>query len=350
MSTRISSLTPGYVSGNLSVFPETLDNKSTLYNVTNNAITKLKQTLTFNTKVIIVESTEGFPDEGMLRIGQEPGPELAGEFELVFYESKTSNTFRGVQRGFNGSKQSTWYVGKTFITRPVMADDHNAVKDAIVQIEDNLGLKTLPVATSLNGILEQQEVKFLAPKPVFRAFPTLGPPPLTVRFQNFTTGHVVRNFWDFGDGSTSVERSPEHTYINEGKYSVKLNIITSTGAQGIANKIDYIEVNQDESIPFMYVDSITSAYSVYTASLMTSQGNPTTPKDFLFVDQTDGDIVQRNWIFGDGETYTENDPDIHTVNHIYDNPNSEGYVVSCIIIFSNGKTKRVELKDQLIVL
>ncbi len=350
MITRISSLDAGYVAGDLSVYPEALDNKSTLYDVTNNAITKSSQTLTFNAKTLIVESTEGFPNEGMLRIGQAPGPEMVGEYELVFYNSKTENTFRDLQRGFNGSKQSTWYVGNTYVTRPVMADDHNAVKDAIIQIETNLGLKDNPAEDSLNGILNQQEVKFLAPKPVFRAFPTIGPPPLKVRFQNFTTGHVVRNFWDFGDGSTSVERSPEHVYVNEGKYSVKLNIITSTGAQGIANKTDYIEVNQDESIPFMYVESITEPYSVFTATLRTNQGNPTSPKDFLFVDQTDGDIVQRNWIFGDGETYTENDPDIHTVNHIYDNPNLDGYVVSCIIIFSNGQTKRVELKDKLIVL
>ena len=82
MANRISSLDAGYVPGTLSVFPEALDNKSTLYDITNNAVTKLKQTLTFNTKVIIVDSTEGFPNEGTLRIGQEPGPELAGEFEL----------------------------------------------------------------------------------------------------------------------------------------------------------------------------------------------------------------------------------------------------------------------------
>jgi len=348
MADKISSLDIGYQTGDLSIYPEAIDNKSTLHEAKNNAKTKLKQTLTFNTKIIIVDSTEGFPDEGLLRIGHDEG--IAGEYELVSYTLKTENTFRSVKRGFGGSKQNTWYVGDIYVTAAVMAEHHNAVKDAVIQIEQNLGLETSPTAESLNGILKEQEVRFLAPKPIFRAFPTVGPPPLTVRFQNFTTGHIVRNFWDFGDGTTSVDRSPEHTYFNEGEYTVKLNVITSTGAQGIATKTDYVVVSEDEALPFMYVDSISAPYSVYTATILTGQGDPTSPKDFLFVDQTDGDIVQRNWIFGDGETLTQNDPDVHTANHIYTEPNPNGYSVSCIIIFSNGRTKRVELKDKLIVL
>lgn len=348
MSDRISSLDLGYQTGDLSIFPEAIDNKSTLYEAKNNAKTKLKQTLTFNTKVVIVESTEGFPDEGLLRIGHDEG--IEGEYELMAYSLKTENTFRNVRRGFGGSKQNTWYVDGIYVTSAVMAEHHNAIKDAIIKIEQDLGTADTPSTTSLNGILKEQEVRFLAPKPIFRAFPTVGPPPLKVRFQNFTTGHIVRNFWDFGDGTTSVERNPEHTYFNEGQFTVKLNVITSTGAQGIATKTDYVIVSQDEALPFMYVDSISAPYSVLTATTLTEQGNPTSPKNFLFVDQTDGDIVQRNWIFGDGNVFTENDPDIHTINHIYDNPNTEGYVVSCIIIFSNGRTKKVELKDKLVVL
>ena len=68
---------------------------------------------------------------------------------------------------------------------------------------------------------------------------------------------------------------------------------------------------------------------------------------FNFVDQSNGDIVQRNWIFGDGERETQEDPDIHTASHIYSEPGSYSPVV--ILIFSTGRLTRVGLPDQLVV-
>ena len=225
----------------------------------------------------------------------------------------------------------------------MVAEHHNAIKDAILNIEVDLGLKENPEPESLNGILKKQEIRFLAPKPLFRAYPIKGPPQLKVRFQNFTTGHIARFLWDFGDGGTSLEKSPIHTYVAEGTYTVKLNVVTTTGAQGIATKVGYITVSQEESPPFFYVDSIDNPYSVQTATEQSVD-----PKEFVFVDQTDGDIVQRNWIFGDGETYTQEDPDIHTVNHIYSLPGS--YVVTELIQFSNGRLKKCQLPEPLVVL
>jgi PKD repeat protein len=183
----------------------------------------------------------------------------------------------------------------------------------------------------------------LAPKPLFRAFPIKGPPPLTVRFQNFSTGHIMRYLWDFGDGGTSLEKSPIHTYFNEGTYTVKLNLVTSTGAQGIANKVGYIQVSMDESIPFFYVDSIDNPYSQQTADDLDVD-----PKEFTFVDQSDGDIVQRNWLFGDGVSFTQEDPDKHDITHIYSKPGA--YIVSELIQFANGRLKKVELPTPLVVL
>lgn len=341
MAEKISSLDDGYVSGMLSVFPEALDDKESLYEATNNAKVVLKQTLSYNGIRIIVEDTSAFPDNGILRIGPDTGE--PGEYEMVYYAKKTKSTFEDLLRGFAGSRQGVWYSGKSYVSNSVFAEHHNAIKDAILNLQTNLGVSELPEAESLNGILKAQEIRFLAPKPLFRAFPIKGPPSLTVRFQNFSTGHIVRFLWDFGDGGTSLERSPTHTYVTEGVYTVKLNVVTSTGAQGIATKVGYIVVDSDEALPFFYVDSITDPYSVQTATTLSA-----TPKEFLFVDQSDGDIVQRNWIFGDGETYTQQDPDIHDVTHIYQEPGE--YVVSELIQFANGRLKRVELPEPLIVL
>jgi PKD repeat protein len=341
MTDRISSLDDGYLPGDLSIFPEAIDSKSSLFIATNNAKTKLIQTLTYNGKIIVVEDTSAFPPTGQLRIGPDIGE--VGQFELVIYEAKTANTFQKLKRGYAGSKTFTWTPGNVYVTNPVAAEPHNAVKDCIINIEKDIGLRVSPDSESLNGILKAQEVRFLTPKPLFRVFPPKGPPPHTVRFQNFTTGHVVRYLWDFGDGSVSLEKNPIHTYVNEGLYTVRLTVITSTGAQGIATKTNYIEVNVDESVPFVYVESISQPYSTQTAN-----ANSTTAKEFVFVDQTDGDIVQRNWVFGDGEIETQEDPDNHSASHVYAKPGT--YTVSLIVIFSNRRLKKVELPDPLVVL
>lgn len=341
MVDKISSLDDGYTVGDLSLFPEALDDKDMLFEATNNSVILLKQTLTYNGKIIVVEDTSSFPSKGELRIGPLPGE--AGEYELIYYGKKTGNTFQDLKRGYSGSKVNYWPATKCWVSNAVSAEHHNAVKDAILNIEVDLGVKDFPDAASLNGILKQQETRFLAPKPLFRAFPIKGPPPLKVRFQNFTTGHIARFLWDFGDGGTSLEKSPIHTYVAEGKYTVKLNVVTTTGAQGIMTKRDYIEVNAEQSPPFFYVDSIDSPYSVQTAAQLTVD-----PKEFVFVDQTDGDVVQRNWIFGDGTTYTEQDPDIHQITHIYEQPGE--YIVTELIQFSNGRLKKCQLPEPLVVL
>jgi PKD repeat protein len=341
MADKFSSLDDGYQSGMLSVFPEALDDYGTMYRATNNAQVALKHSLSYNSTRVIVEDTSGFPASGLLRVGPDIG--VPGDFEMIYYASKTANTFEKLIRGFAGSKQGYWPARANYVSNTVAAEHHNAVKDAILQMQSNFGLSEFPDPESLNGILKAQEIRFLSPKPQFRAFPIKGPPSLTVRFQNFSTGYIIRYLWDFGDGSTSLERSPVHTYANEGSYTIKLNVVTSTGAQGVATKTDYITVDSDESLPFFYVDSIESPYSQQTADDLDVD-----PKEFRFVDQSDGDIVQRNWIFGDGETLTEIDPDKHETTHIYQSPGE--YIVSQIIQFANGRLKRVELPEPLIVL
>lgn len=341
MADRISSLDSGYTTGMLSVFPEALDDFESLYKATNNAKVPLKQSLSFNGTRIIVDSTSLFPDNGIVRIGPDTG--VAGQYELIFYGKKTGNTFENLVRGFAGSRRGSWLSTGNFVSNSVDAEHHNAIKDALLNMEIDCGVKDFPDPVSLNGILKAQETRFLAPKPLFRAFPIKGPPELKVRFQNFTTGHIIRYLWDFGDGGTSLAKSPTHKYLSEGTYTVKLNVVTSTGAQGVATKIGYITVSQDESLPFFYVDSISDPYSQQYAT-----ANNLQPKEFVFVDQTDGDIVQRNWIFGDNTTYTEQDPDIHQVSHIY--ATGGEYVVSQLIQFANGRLKRVELPEPLVVL
>jgi PKD repeat protein len=250
-----------------------------------------------------------------------------------------------LQRGFAGSIQGQWSKG-TPVTCAVFAEHHNAIKDAVINIENYVGTSINPTSTSLCGLLKDLETKLLTPRPLFRAYPILGRSPLMVRFQNCSGTHVVRSLWDFGDGSTSSETSPTHTYNTEGKYTVSLNVITVTGSQGIATKNNYITVDDSHIVPFFYVTQTNlsnPAYSQETATLLGAS-----PATFLFVDQTLGEVTQRFWDFGDGETFNEVNPNTHTTTHIYNK--SGTYDPTLIDVFGDQTYKRAILTEQLTVL
>lgn len=55
-------------------------------------------------------------------------------------------------------------------------------------------------------------------------FPQSGPAPLTVRFTDKSRGFPSSWSWDFGDGLTSSDENPVHTYTSAGTYFVDLTI------------------------------------------------------------------------------------------------------------------------------
>lgn len=317
---RISTLDPGYVDGDLSVYPLALDSSETLYSASNNATTVLSQSLSFNAKFILVSDTSSFPTKGLIRVGT----------ELIYYEEKATGVFKTLLRGFAGSQQNQWPKG-TRVAHSVEAQPHNAIKDAILNIEEYVGLRENPADDSLNGILKAQENRFLAPKPIFRGIPLKGPPPLKVRFQNFSNRDAVRFLWDFGDGGVATDVNPTHTYLSEGVFTVQLRMVTTLGGQGVVSKVGYVVVNNDEKPPFMYV----------------TPEMGTTSTVFTFIDQTDGEIISRHWIFDDGERETIEDPDIHSVTHQYTTAGE--YDPTLLVVFSDLRFARVNLAERIVI-
>jgi PKD repeat protein len=68
--------------------------------------------------------------------------------------------------------------------------------------------------------------------PGFSAFPTSGVVPLSVDFTDISQGAASWS-WDFGDGTTSSQQNPSHTYTLPGTYSVRLRAINSSGGTTI---------------------------------------------------------------------------------------------------------------------
>mgnify|MGYP003317058977 CR=1 FL=1 len=47
------------------------------------------------------------------------------------------------------------------------------------------------------------------------------------------TSNIVSWLWNFGDGTTSEDQFPIHTYISEGTYYVTLDVIDNYGTEGL---------------------------------------------------------------------------------------------------------------------
>ncbi len=82
---------------------------------------------------------------------------------------------------------------------------------------------------------------YTAPKAHFSAPPKSGDAPLQVYFTNESTGVFTSWLWSFGDGTTSTDLSPAHTYENPGSHKAKL-IVYGPGGDG--SKTESIRVEK----------------------------------------------------------------------------------------------------------
>ena len=75
----------------------------------------------------------------------------------------------------------------------------------------------------------------------FSADATVGLPPFSVQFADLSEGEPVSWLWDFGDGATSTDQHPEHTYTGVGTFSVTLTA-TNPNDSDSETKTDFITV------------------------------------------------------------------------------------------------------------
>ena len=75
-----------------------------------------------------------------------------------------------------------------------------------------------------------------APSANFTSNTTNGFAPLSVQFKDTSTGNPTSWSWDFGDGTTSTQQNPKHTYSTVGAYTVKLTASNSDGSNDLTKK------------------------------------------------------------------------------------------------------------------
>ncbi|HOI14325.1 MAG TPA: PKD domain-containing protein [Methanoculleus sp.] len=81
----------------------------------------------------------------------------------------------------------------------------------------------------------------VAPTAAFTANRTTGTAPLAVQFNDTSTGGPTSWTWDFGDGTTSTDQNPTHTYA-AGTYTVNLTVGNAAGPD-TETRTDYITVS-----------------------------------------------------------------------------------------------------------
>ncbi|WNY28177.1 hypothetical protein MmiEs2_03590 [Methanimicrococcus stummii] len=124
----------------------------------------------------------------------------------------------------------------------------------------------------------------------FSGTPTSGVSPLNVQFTDKSQGNNLTYAWDFGDGATSTEKNPKHTYTKEGTYTVKLTIKNEYG-NNTATKDKYITVGNLPRAEFQ-------------ADVLSGVA----PHPVQFTDLSTGNPTSWYWDFGDGSTSTDKNP------------------------------------------
>ncbi|WP_449405441.1 PKD domain-containing protein [Methanosarcina lacustris] len=140
--------------------------------------------------------------------------------------------------------------------------------------------------------------------------------PLTVTFTDTSTGFPTAWSWDFGDGTTSTDQNPVHTYTSAGDYTVTLTV---SNADGTASKDGTITVLQTTE-PVVPVANFTSDVA---------SGNA--PLTVTFTDTSTGNPTTWDWDFGDGTTSTDQNP-VHTYTSAGD------YTVTLTASNANGES------------
>jgi len=159
-----------------------------------------------------------------------------------------------------------------------------------------------------------------APTAAFTPSTTSGEAPLSVQFDNQSTGQITNFEWDFGDGEVSIEENPTHIFEVADTYNVILQV---TGPGGSDRQVQQITV-EDPQVP------------PPVASFEPDPGSGQIPLSVTFNNTSTGEVEQYLWDFnGDGVTdNTDTSP-----THTYDQPGT--FPVRLTAIGAGGQSTAV---------
>jgi len=119
--------------------------------------------------------------------------------------------------------------------------------------------------------------------------------PLTETFAANTNQVLTAYEWNFGDGESSTEASPTHTYTKPGRYTVSLQYTTQEGCTGRVSNPGYISI-----YPKVDYDFAASATTVCGTTQILFNASPDNP-----------DVINWSWDFGDNAGYGPSGPNYY---------------------------------------
>jgi PKD repeat protein len=129
------------------------------------------------------------------------------------------------------------------------------------------------------------------------SFTTSSTTPKTGEIVSFNnTSENAESFnWNFGDGGTSTQENPNHTYANVGNYSVSLEVLSKNGKQ---KDIATIAISVNQNITIL----------APVANFSYSPSSPGVGSQILFSDESTNSPTSWQWNFGDGEVSNQKNP------------------------------------------
>lgn len=214
---------------------------------------------------------------------------------FIYRRPGSNDTTTAITIALFDTSQSDQPFYTTQITAYVFTPDH------LDPDHDGWQLFSVDVPAPFDLILFYADKKFaidnlafnLGTPPVagFSASPSSGCAPVNVTFTDESTGATSR-LWDFGDGSTSIQQNPTHTYAAPSVYTVSLTATNQYGSD-TETKTNYISVN---NCPLPSANFSASPRS----------GGPP-PLLVQFTDLSTN-VTSWSWSFGDGSTSTQQHP------------------------------------------
>jgi len=157
---------------------------------------------------------------------------------------------------------------------------------------------------------------------------TSGILPLIVQFTDTTANTPTTWRWDFGDGATSTEENPAHSYATAGTYTV---LLTATNTAGSNSATQLITINAvAEPAAVQVPTTIPTTAPLPAVSFTGTPITGTAPLTVIFNANTPGSPESVSWDFGDGGTSTDNSP-----SYTYVIPGT--YTVIMTATYSGGK-------------
>ncbi len=165
----------------------------------------------------------------------------------------------------------------------------------------------------------------------FSADDTVGCFPHTVQFTDLSTAGTGNTNaaweWNFGDGATSTQQNPSHTYTSSGNFSVTLKVINDKSCFKIFSKPFYVQVSAG------VVPDFTNTLPAFCSP----------PVNINFTNTTTGPgTLSYNWVFGDGGSSTLQNP-----THIY---NSTGSFNVTLTVTSSLGCQATIVKNNAVVI